>query len=502
MIVKQTRAWIGSTLVLLSVGLFWACKTEEKLPKLGEQIAGPVDVATSPSGSYFYALNSDYERRYNEGSIMVIDPESDPPTKRTTIPIPRLGRSLDVAQNLLLVTFDAEGDEIYRRIDLWDLQNEITPTLITSFSIECSPVNGIIAPSQPYFVVSCLNGDVFMGHLNRSNLAASTLDRVRSYGYAHRALYFYENGANTWLLGFPSDLDIPDADDYPAVDKQSYDLATDAMKEGADEVPDLLQDTPQARRRPSNGYPYQMFIYNVTAEEAASPADPNIGTARFRYLETGTFAKPNQANAEMRFVYFTLTDLDGTPASGEGTIDIDSRIYRTNFWMAKSAPGAASNAFYLSQRGNSYGSTSNNVLRVEVNPTALAAPATSKFSDMFKVQRVYGFANDRDSIGRYPGAFAVTEIDGEPMLLVNHFRDLINFRDAPFYSITRKFLNTPYSLQQATSYDSTAYESSFYQLAVSKTGKLLTCSFYGQALYLFDVRPRTSMREQTPIRIE
>ncbi|MDQ3233740.1 MAG: hypothetical protein M3Q07_18125, partial [Pseudobdellovibrionaceae bacterium] len=223
MIVKQTRAWIGSTLVLLSVGLFWACKTEEKLPKLGEQIAGPVDVATSPSGSYFYALNSDYERRYNEGSIMVIDPEAETPKKVTTISIPRLGRSLDVAQNLLLVTFDAEGDETFRRIDLWDLQNETNPTLITSFSIECSPVNGIIAPSQPYFVVSCLNGDVFMGHLNRSNLAASTLDRVRSYGYAHRALYFYENGANTWLLGFPSDLDIPDADDYPAVDKQSYD---------------------------------------------------------------------------------------------------------------------------------------------------------------------------------------------------------------------------------------------------------------------------------------
>lgn len=501
MIVTKTRAWIGSSLVLLGMSLFGACKTEEKLPKLGEQIAGPVDVATSPSGSYFYALNSDYERRYNEGSIMVIDPETETPTKVTTIPIPRLGRSLDVAQNLLLVTFDAEGDETFRRIDLWDLQNETNPTLVTSWSIECSPVNGVIAPSQPYFTVSCLNGDLFMGRLDKGNLAASTLDRVRSYGYAHRALYFYEGGANTYLLGFPSDLDIPNIDDYPALDKAGYDLASDSMKEGANEVPDVLEDTPQARRRPGNGYPYQMFIYNVTSEEAASPADPNIGTARFRYLETGTFAKPNQVNKEMRFIHYTLRDTDGTPASGEGTVDIDTRIYRTNFWMAKRAPNDAAEVFYLSQRGNSYGSTSNNVLRMEINPAALTA-TTLKFSDMFKVQRVYGFTNDRDSVARYPGAFAVTEIDGQPMLLVNHFRDLINFRDAPFYSITRKFLNPPYSLEQASSYDSTAFDASFYQLAVSKTGKLLTCSFYGRSLYLFDVRPRTSMRDQTPIRIE
>jgi hypothetical protein len=501
MIVTQSRAWIGSSLVLLGISLFAACKTEEKLPKLGEQIAGPVDVATSPSGSYFYALNSDYERRYNEGSIMVIDPETETPTKVTTVSIPRLGRSLDVAQNLLLVTFDAEGDEIMRRIDLWDLKNETSPTLVTSWSIECSPVNGIIAPSQPYFAVSCLNGDLFMGRLDQSNLAASTLDRVRSYGYAHRALYFYEGGSSTHLIGFPSDLDLPDVEDFPAIDKETYDLASDSMKPGADDVPDQLQNTAQARRRPSSGYPYQMFSYNITAEEAASAADPNIGAAHFRYLETGTYARPTQVNKELRFVYYVLRELDGTPSSGEGTIDVDSRIYRTNFWMAKRAPNDPSEVFYLSQRGNTYGSRSNNILRLEINPAALTTE-TSKFSDVFKVQRVYGFANDQDSSGRYPGAFAVTEIDGEPMLLVNHFRDLINFRDAPFYGITRKFLNPPYSLEQAGSYDSTAFEASFYQLAVSKTGKLLTCSFYGQSLYLFDVSPRTSMREQTPIRIE
>lgn len=503
MIVNKTRAWIAGGIILLGSSLFWACTTDEKLPRLGEKIAGPVDVATSPSGRYFYALNSDYERRYNEGSLMVIDPDAASPAKVNIVSLPRGGRSLDVAQNLVLITYDSRDNKVPHHVELWDVQNETQPTLVSSWVIDCSPVNGVLAPSQPYFAVACLNGDIYMGHINhnRSDIGSSTLDRVRSYGYAHRALYFYENGSNTKLLGFPTDLDVPDADDLTAAaDKFTYDPATDAMKSGADEVPDVMQDTAAARRRPGSGYPYQMFIYDVTAEAAASASEEGQGPF-FRYLEGGTYAKPNLVNKEMRFVYYTVRDTDGTLGSSEGTLDVDSRAYRTNFWMAKVAPGSSGETFYLSQRGNGYGSNSNNVLRVEINPEALAA-TTSKFSDIFKVERVYGFFIDRDSPGRYPGGFAIGEFDGEQMLLVNHFRDLIHFSGAPFYSISRKYLTPPYSFQQASSADSTAFEASFYQLAISKSGKLLTGSFYGQALYLFDVHPRTSMRDQIPIRIE
>ncbi len=502
MILNDTRAWIAGSLGLLGLTLFWACKTDEKLPRLGEAIAGPVDVATSPSGRYFYVLNSDYERKFNEGSIMVIDPDQATPEKVSTQPVQRMGRSLNVAQNLLLVTYDAVELKQTRHVELWDLKNEANPTLAKSWDIVCSPVNGIIAPSKAYFAVSCATGELYMGRLNASSLADSTLDLVRNYGYAHRALHFYEGGAGTWLLGFPTDLDSPDADDFPATDVKTYDLASDTVKDGADEVPDSLQDTLSARRRPATGYPYQMILYNVTSEETASKADPNIGGQNFRYVEMGTFLKPNVVNSEMRFVYYTLRDLDGTPSAGEGTVDLSNRAYRTNFWMARPSLDGTPEVFYLSQRGNSYGSPSNNVLKVEINATAIAASSSSKFSDMFKVERVYGFGNDRDSTGRYPGAFALAEIDGEPMLLINHFRDLINFRDAPFYGISRKFLNPPFSLEQASSFDSVSFDSSFYQLAVSKSGKLLTCSFYGRSLFLFDVRPRTSMSAQTPIRIE
>lgn len=502
MILNDTRALVGGSLILLGLSLFWACKTEEKLPRLGETIAGPVDVAASPSGRYFYALNSDYERKYNEGSLMVIDPDQETPQKLSAQPVARMGRTLDVAQNLLLVTYDAVELNKPRHVEIWDLKNEASPALAQTFDIPCSPINGIIAPKQPYFAVSCATGELYMGHLNTANIAASSLDFVRSYGYAHRALHFYEGTAGTWLMGFPTDLDSPDADDFSSQDIQTYDLASDSMKDGPDEVPDVVQNTPQARRRPSAGYPYQMILYNVTAEETASKTDPNIGDAYFRRLETGTFAKPNQVNTEMRYIYYALRDSDGTLTTGEGTVDINSRAYRTNFWMAKDSVGGPAEVFYLSQRGNGYGSSSNSVLKFEINPTALAASSTSKFSDMFKVERVYGFSNDRDSTGRYPGAFAVAEFDGEPMLLVNHFRDLINFKAAPFYGISRKYLNQPYSLEQASSKDSVDFNASYFQLAVSKSGKLLTCSFYGHALYLFDVRPRTSMSDQTPIRIE
>ncbi len=501
MILNYTRAWIGGGLALLSVSLFWACKTEEKLPKLGESIAGPVDVVSSPTGNYFYVLNSDYERKFNQGSILVIDPETTPPAKVASIAVPRMGRSLNIGQNFLLVTYDAVAEGELRRVELWDLKDERSPVLAGEWSIGCSPINGIIAPTQPYFAVGCTTGEVYMGSLNRSNVAASTLDLVRGYGYAHRALYFYE-GASTWLMGFPTDVDTPDVEDFAATDVKTYELTSDSMKDGADEVPDSLQDTLQARRRPNAGYPYQMFLYNVTTEEAASKADPEIGTATFRYVATGTFAKPSLVNSEMRYIYFTVRDIDGTPSSTEGTVELNNRFYRTNFWMAQSTVGGTGEVFFLSQRGNSYGSPSNNVLKLQINPTALANATSTKFSEIFKVERVYGFANDRDSTGRYPGAFAVTELDGEPMLLINHFRDLINFRNAPFYGITRKFLNAPFSQEQASSFDSTTFDASFYQLAVASSGKVLTCSFYGNALFLFDARPRNSMRDQTPIRIE
>ncbi len=491
------RRTLMSSLVLVSVV---SCKTEEKLPKLGDKLAGPVDAVASPSANYFYVLNSDFERRFDQGSLIVIDPEAaEGAQKLAAIPTERMGRSLHVAQNLLLVTYDVFQDGQYRLVELWDLQNETSPQLAWKGALGCSPINGVIAKQKPYFAVSCSNGDLYLGAINSSNLAASTLSYVRNYGYAHRALYFYEGQAATYLLGFPTDVESPNLDDFSATDAKTYDRTTDKVQDGADEIPDSFQETVDARRRPAAGYPYQMFLYNVTQEETESKSQQD-NSSPFRFIALGTYAKPSQANQEMLFVNYTLREQDGTPSSTEGSLDLYTRAYHTNFWMAQAGLGA-SDQFYLSQRGNAYGSPANNILRLTIDPAQIGS-SKAKFSQIFRVERVYGFLADRDNTARFPGAFAVARVDDEPMLLINHFRDLINFREAPFYSISRKYLNQPFASEQAQSYDSTDFQSSFYQIAVSTKGKVLSCSYYGNALYLFDARPRTTMSSQTPVRIE
>lgn len=507
----NTRS-LWALLASIGLGLFLgsACKSDEKFPRLGESLAGPVDVETSPTGNYFYVLNSDYERRFNEGSLMIIDPSStDGNYKKTVIPTRRLGRSMSIGQNLLLMLYDDPEEAERGHAEIWSVADELNPTLESSWVLDCTPLSGIIAPSQPYFAISCAQGQLYMGTLG----GARTLDLVRSYGYEHRALYFYE-GAKTWLFGFPSDSDGSPNDDLVTLDKQSYVAASDQVIDTPNTVPDLFEVNPQARRRLGAPLPYQMLVYAVSDEEAASAAlkqsDPEAQDfERFRFVEMGpSLSKPSLANLELLYVYYILRESDGQPTTGEGSTDLYSRIYRTNFWAAR--PGEVADTFYLSQRGNVYGSTSNNILRVQVNESSLARVGQSvpagqspvAFEDIFAVERVYGFSQDRDNPARYPGDFEYTEIDGEPMLLINHFRDLIRFRDAPFYAITRKLLSEPEVLERPASVDSTSFSSSFYQLAVSKSGQVLTCSFYGNTLFLFDARPRISMKDQTPQRIE
>lgn len=507
---KHTRTWISQSLLALFCALaaLPACKTKEKLPALRDQLAGPVDLVTSPSGKYFYVLNSDYERRFNNGSILIVDPDAaDGSRKVGNFKTRRMGRSLYVAQNRLLVTYADDSNQNYGFMEIYDLTEETAPRLVMSRDFECLPINGVIAPSQPYYAITCAGGDVWIGKGLEDGATAQSLDKVRSYGYDRHALYFYE-GAKTWLLAFPTDFDALDTGDSVYQDSLTYDLASDAMKDGSNGVPDVHENTPQVRRRQQFQWPYQLVAYNLTDEEAASvdhaaqtPETPAYGN--FRYIPLGTFQKPTQADKEQRYITYTLASENGIPNGTEGTLDPTQHSYHTNYWEIKPSLSGDTQEFYISQRGD-YGAQANSVLKMRLNDESLlAAPATTTFDQIFTVERVYGSEVDRDNSGRYPGDFEPALIDGEPMLLINSFRDLIYFATAPFYSITRKYLDGPKAeFEEPSSRDSVQYESSYYQLAVSGSGKVLTASFYGNVLYLFDANPSISIKDQTPIRIE
>lgn len=502
---KHTRKLINSRLfaLLFGITLVAACKTEEKLPDLGNQLAGPIDMVTSPSGNYIYVLNSDYERRFNTGSILLIDPNAaDGQEKIAAFEVRRMGRSMHIAQNRLLVTYADSISQDYGYVELYDLTDETKPALLAKREITCMPINGVIAPSQAYFAVSCAEGDLWIGK-GLSDDASITLDRARSYGYDRRALYFYE-GAKTWLLAFPSDFELEDSADAVLEDKQKYDAATDAMVDGSNGVPDAHENTPQVRRRPQSAWPLQVAIYPLSDEETASAEPQSADTppyATFRFLPLGIYTEPTSANSELRYIRYSLTNSAGVPTGSEGTLDPNVHSYHTNFWEAKASLSGDPAEFYVSQRGD-YGAQANNVLRMYINESGLAS-TSSTFEQTFTVERAYGQDIDRDNGGRYPCDFELAIIGGEPMLLINHFRDLIYFAGAPFYAITRKFLDgSKAQFEQPSSKDSTRFEDSYYQLAVSGTGKVLTASFYGNVLYLFDANPSISIKDQTPIRIE
>lgn len=491
---------------LLCSGLL-SCKNEEKLPSLEDRLAGAVDLVTSPSGNYFYVLNSDYERRYNKGSILIVSADNPSGTQKIkAISTKRMGSSLSIAQNMMVITYaDPEGNS-QGTVEVWDIADELNPKLLSSIAISCVPINGIIAPTTPYFAVSCRDGWIYVGK-NPKNTAEepTTVDLVRYYEYDKRAVYFYENAGKTYLLGFPTDLDNLDSADANLYDQKKYDIATDAMIDGPNGVPDIYEETETARRRTRLAAPYQMFIYPVSDEEAASkePQDPGVPAFHtFRYLARGTYLKPSLADKELHFIHFTLLEANGQPSAAENITIPNFYRYRTNFWDAKIGPENNPSIFYISQRGD-YNSESNNVIRLLINPAAFADPNAAKFEDIFTANRVYGFAIDRDNGARYPGDFEFATIGGEPMLFVNSFRDLIYFSSAPFYSVTRKLLEAPASTQEVpSSFDTNAFQASFYQLAVSKSGKVLTSSFYGNTLYLFDGSPSVSIKDQTPAVIE
>ena len=169
--------------VLLLVALIWmsGCAREEKFPALAQRVASPVDVAVSSDGDYFYVLNTDYDRTYNRGSILVLDATG---RKQHAVATPRLGRNLVVANNRMLVTFDRSTATDTPTVHLYSLANARKPRLQQSWPLSCSPLNTVMRGDFPYFFISCGHGELFIG--NSSDLS---LKHVRTYQYPRRALY-------------------------------------------------------------------------------------------------------------------------------------------------------------------------------------------------------------------------------------------------------------------------------------------------------------------------
>ncbi len=461
-------------LTLALSGMLAHCKKDEQFPPLGDKIVSPTDVAIDTSQQYFYALNSDYPRDYNQGSLTVLNLEGQ---KITTIPLPRLGRSLTVAGQTLIVTISNSGESA-QKILLFDISTPQAPTLEKSFEpSDCNPLNAVAKTNYSYWVVACSNGNILAGDL-ASPLSLSTLSRVRTYPGPRRALHI--DTSRNVLIAFPTDLGDQTWGDGQLIDSESYSEQDGTKTDAANEIPDIWERTRAERSNKARRGIYQFAVYDLKEGH-----------------DSGWSAKDSKESlADLHWIYFNLTNTDGSLDLPQTSDNVGNRYYRTNFWEAKADPSNA-NAFYLSQRGSTdalHGGSqhANSVIRVRITGDIKAKSFLT--SDVLSFERVYGFKSEIASGRQYPGDFEIITVQGKQMLVVNHFRDLATWPGQGYFSLASKILgdNSWYSELISSSSNKT-----YYQIAVSSSGRGLAANFYGNSLILLDVVPGVGITEKT-----
>lgn len=471
-------------LSFLMGALVTSCKRSEKFPDIGLSLASPQDVVADKTGGYFYVLNVDYPRDYDTGSLVVLNSNGD---KLSSMLVPRLGRSLARANDYLLATFSNLDDEGGPNVQLFDISTPTAPKLVKRWDIDgrCNPNNAIMRenPATPgknydYFAVSCANGMLMVGQFSTMDLKL-----VRNYPGNHRAMHF--NVARNLLIGFPTNINAQTWVDKVAKDALTYaDEATATATDGANDIPDDFEADAFQRRNKLTRGKYQFYVYDLAAAT----------TNKFPYIED--INNPD-IQKELHWVYFNLLNFDGTPdlIINSANDTINSKYYRTNFWQALPDPNT-DDTFYLSHRGYSASGYTgsphaNSIIKVQL--TGDITQSGFKTEDVLSFQRVYGFKGELDPNGRYyPMGFQIQQVRGQPLLVVNNQRDLINFPNQYYFSLAAKVLGSnSWFTEKAT----TDVGRSYSQIALTPSGRGLAISFYGNVAILLDAYPGTDINE-------
>jgi hypothetical protein len=466
---------VHSAIVFLSISAcLVACKKEEEFPALGNRVANPVDVAVDVSETYFYALNSDYPRDFNQGSLLVLDTEG---TKVNSVVLPRLGRSLTVAGSTLIVTLSNSGEST-PKILLFDISAPQAPKLAKTIEpTECNPLNAVARAGYKYWAVSCSNGPIFAGELT-TPLANSTLKKIRNFRMSRRALHL--DTTRNLLLAFPTDFGKQEFSDIQADDSKTVNEADDSEVAQPNEIPDQYERSRLERAKKSRNEIHQFSVIDLNESATAGWPEKDLTSSM----------------QDLRWIYFNLTNADGSLDMPATETNQNTKYYRTNFWEAKPDTSDA-NTFYISHRGTMDKNTAvsphaNNVIRVKI--TGNIADRTAKTKDVMTFERIYGFKSELEKSDRhFMGDFELATVQGKFVLLVNHFRDLVNWPEQGYFSVAAKIVgdNTWFDEDASTSSGK-----SYYQVAMTSSGRALAANFYGNSLILLDVTPGVGITEK------
>jgi hypothetical protein len=492
--VRRPKAAARALVVLMAVLATSACKRKETFQEIGDAVASPVDVAIDKSGKYFYALNADFDRTYDTGTILVLDTDGN---KLNTVKVPRMGRTLSVFGNDMVVTYDYPDDEKPSVVKLYDITDPLNPVEKQSWDLNVSPLNAVGREGYKYFAVTGFDGSLYVGTL-ADDRTQSTLKHVRTYSGLRRALYL--DPARELLLGFDTDTNGAKAavNDNPWDDSNSYDQDFNPILQDGqpvrNEVPDVMERERRANNNRGQRGPFQYFVYDFKAEASNAP--------HCKVDDEETCEFPDRGNddpivgSELRWMYFKLTNFDGSPDDLVGETDpsqANFRYYRTNFYAAR--PDLHDpDVFYLSHRGLPTKSPyANQIVRVRITgdlhtPAPGAVPPFTE--NVLSFERVYGFKGAEISKYHYPSDFVLGTVNGQTVLVVNHFRDLVSWaRPDTYFSVGAKILDdNGWFAEEVGSLDKNEV-TTYFQVAMAPNGRVLSTSFYGNALQLLQVNP-------------
>jgi hypothetical protein len=408
-----------------------------------------------------------------------------------------MGRTITVAGNDMLVTYDFRDDGDDPLAQLYDVTDPLAPQLKAEWGLDCSPFGATMRKGFDNFALSCTGGQLYIGTLT-ADRAQSQLKKVRDFDRARRALYL--DPKRDLLFAFVSDPEQVKLWDAPLKDELTYDenTAQPIAGSGPNEVPDDMENSRRHASDVGRRHLFQFVVIDLKTERNAG-ADQGcipdeIEDCHFPLRsDTDPIAK-----GEYRWIYFKLNNFDGTPDASDNALDPNFKYYRTNFWETQPDPEDP-DVFYLSHRGNPKNAPhANQIVRV----TMLDNPLTQKETQRaMTFDRVYGFkgqatviADDGSEVDNskyhFPTDFVVEEVAGQKLLVVNHFRDLVNWVSGDrYFALSAQVIDDLTWFTEVAGNLKAGDVTSYYQVAMNRDGRLASCSFYGNAVMIMQVNP-------------
>lgn len=444
-----------------------SCGEEIKKPHIGQKISSPRSVVSHPLGETFYVLNSDSNHKYKTGSILTLTSKGE---KITSLETPRLGVDMTISSKALLVIFDKEAESKQNaKLILFDVSSPKEPKKIRDFDLsnDCTPISVSAREGYEHFTASCANGELYLGSINSKNLQDSSLKLVRKYPkYSRRAVYI--DKSRELVFSFVTDIGKPQLKDSIYIDKHT----SNDKKTGSNDIPDNIEKTPRLlEATTNNSSSYQFMLYDIKkARDEGFPYKKKFEEFR---------------EEEARWLYFDLSN-GPAPDELESANNAYSKHYRTNFWAAKPDP-IDPNTFYLSHRGQSTGEKSlqtSSIIKVNISG---GDPRNSALhtENFFNITRVYGFKGEQSAHGTYFSDFEIVNLEGQNTAIANSFRGLVYF-DKPSYSIGAATIGGPNIWSDNV--NSNDSSESFFGIAYSNQGFLLTSLFYSDRLHVYGLK--------------